>query len=245
MRDRNDAVQDAPPPYRTVVFDCDSTLSSIEGIEELGRAHRAEFARLTRAAMDGELPLEAVYGRRLELAAPTRAEVAAVGERYLATLLPNVRELVRALVALGKRVAIVSGGVLPAVAAVGRELGLEPEDVHAVDLRFDADGAYAGFDEASPLARAGGKPEVLARFPGPTALVGDGATDLEAAPRCARFVAFGGVERRAAVFERAVCRTETADFAALVPLLLAPDEVARLAEAGGHDRLIGASGVRL
>ena len=52
-------------------------------------------------------------------------------------------------------------------------------------------------------------------------------------------------ENPAAIFDRAVCRTETANFAALVPLLLTPDEVATLAAAGGHERLIGASGVRL
>ena len=35
------------PPYRTVVFDCDSTLSAIEGIEALASARRDEIRALT------------------------------------------------------------------------------------------------------------------------------------------------------------------------------------------------------
>lgn len=239
-------MQDLPPPYGVVAFDCDSTLSRIEGIEELGRAHAEEFARLTRAAMEGDLPLEAVYARRLALAAPTRSAVEEVGRRYVAESLPHARELVRALRSLEKRVCIVSGGVLPAVAVLGRHLELAARDVLAVDLRFDGRGGYAGFDEASPLARAGGKLDVLRELSrdGAACLVGDGATDLEAAPACARFVAFAGVARRERVLAAARVRCEDEDLAALVPLLLAPDELDRLAADPVHRPLLDAAGVR-
>jgi hypothetical protein len=33
--------------------------------------------------------------------------------------------------------------------------------VAAVDIHFDEDGGYRGFDEHSPLARSGGKREVM------------------------------------------------------------------------------------
>ena len=75
-------MQDHPPPYATIVFDCDSTLSSIEGICELaGKEHAEELERLTAGAMDGTTPLEEVYGRRLELVGPNRADVDRVGRR--------------------------------------------------------------------------------------------------------------------------------------------------------------------
>ncbi len=49
-------MHDAPPPYATVVFDCDSTLAAMEGIEELAQGAGAEEIRaLTRAAMDGAI----------------------------------------------------------------------------------------------------------------------------------------------------------------------------------------------
>jgi phosphoserine phosphatase len=230
---------DHPPPYGTVVFDCDSTLSAIEGIEELARGN-AEVARLTEEAMEGKLALEQVYARRLALVRPTRADVERIGAAYVETLLPNSRALVAALQALGKRVVIVSGGLLPAVAAAARALHVPGEHVHAVDVRFDAAGRYAGFDEASPLARAGGKTTVVAalrRAGEALALVGDGATDLEAAPAAERFVAFGGVERRARVLAAARVRCLDPDFRCLAPLLLADTEIATLARDPAHRNL--------
>lgn len=243
-------LRDAPPPYGTVVFDCDSTLCAMEGIEELasaalGPAEAAELSDLTRRAMDGSLALEAVYARRLELVAPTRADVERIAKLYVERALPHAAELCGALTALGKRVHIVSGGLWPALLPLARWLGIPPARVRAVDLSWDARGAYAGYDRTSPLARSGGKPEVLAaiaREPGagPIALVGDGATDLEAAPLAARFIAFGGVERRASVFQRALVHCAEPDLAALVPLLLSGREIETLAQRGAHARLLSA-----
>ncbi len=241
------AIDDAPPPYGTVVFDCDSTLSFIEGIEELARDCRDAVEALTARAMNGELPLEAAYGARLQLIRPTRASVDAVAAQYLERALPNARELTLALRSLGKRVVVVSGGLLPAVEPFARALGVEGEDtVHAVEIRFDEQGTYAGFDEDSPLARSGGKVPVLQSIAaradaGAVAFIGDGATDLEAAGEVQRFIAFGGVERRANVFEAALVTCQDADLAALLPLLTTPEERMALAETGEHAALLAAA----
>ena len=56
---------------------------------------------------------------------------------------------------------------------------------------------------------------------GPIAWIGDGITDLEAAPECARFIAFGGIERRDLVFQLAIHSTCERDLSLLAPLLLA------------------------
>jgi len=133
-------VHDAPPPYRTLVFDCDSTLSAIEGIDELARENVRAIAELTDRAMRGELALEDVYERRLEIVRPTRAALDAVGRLYVERVLPNARELVAAAHALGKRVCIVSGGLEPAVRALADDLGLGAGDVLSVALPFDAPG---------------------------------------------------------------------------------------------------------
>jgi phosphoserine phosphatase len=257
----------APPPYAAVVFDCDSTLSTIEGIEDLAADRADEIQALTARAMEGELPLEDVYGARLELIRPSADQVARIGERYIETLLPHARELVAALQHLGKRVAIVSGGLLPPVRRLGAHLGIPAGEVDAVGVFFDPSGAYVGFDVDSPLARAGGKLEVLRALasqsaapqsaapqsaapqsaapqsaaPLSVALVGDGATDLEAAPACTRFIAFGGVVRRPAVFAGADVTCEARDLAALLPLLTTSDERAALAETQDHETLLRAA----
>lgn len=194
--------------FATVVFDCDSTLSAIEGIDELAAAHRAEVAALTDAAMRGEVALEDVYGRRLAVVRPTRAAVEALGRRYVERLVPGARETVAALRAAGVDVRVVSGGLLPAVRAVAVALGIPEDRVAAVDLRFDAAGDYDDFDQVSPLWRSFGKLGVLrawgeAGMPRPAMLVGDGQTDLEARAAVDAFVAFAGVVAREPVMRAA------------------------------------------
>jgi phosphoserine phosphatase len=237
---------DSAPPYGTLIFDCDSTLSSIEGVEELAGEHRAAIAELTELAMAGKVKVEEVYGRRLELVRPDRAAVEAAGRSYVAHALPHGRELVAALHSLGKRVCIVTGGLRQAVFALSEHLGVPDDDVFAVDVFHHRDGSYAGFDEDSPMTKSGGKLEVVralakADRKGGVALVGDGVTDLEAAPAARRFVAFGGVVRRPEVFERAVVTCERADLAALLPLLCALDEVEQLAQRKEHAPLVRAA----
>jgi phosphoserine phosphatase len=190
----------ATPRFRTVIFDCDSTLSAIEGIDELAAGHLESIAALTDAAMRGEVPLEAVYGARLDLIRPGRAAVAALAARYIAAAVPGAREAVHTLRQHGVEVRIVSGGVRQAIVPFAAWLGLRDSDVAAVVLQFGEDGAYAGFDRQSPLGRSGGKRTVVAGWrptlPGPVLMVGDGVTDLETRPVVDRFVAFAGVVDR-------------------------------------------------
>jgi len=228
---------DAPPPYAAVVFDCDSTLSSIEGVDELASLlaadMRAEIEELTCRAMAGELPLESVYAERLDRIRPHRRDLDRVGRLYIERAVPGARELVAALHALGKQVWIVSGGLRTAVMHLARHLGIPEGRVLAVETHHDASGRWLGYAAESPLAKSGGKPSVvaeIARGAGPSgvAMVGDGITDLEAAPHLRRFVAFGGVVRREPVFAAARVTCSDKDLMALLPLLVADEERARL-----------------
>jgi phosphoserine phosphatase len=234
---------DSGPPFGTLVFDCDSTLSAIEGIDELAGARKEEIAALTTRAMAGEIKLEDVYAKRLEMLAPDRAAVEEVGRKYVAARLPHAAELVAALHALEKRVVILSGGLRQAVLPLAAVLAIPEADVYAVEIYHDRAGKYAGFDELSPMTRSGGKLGVMrdiarADRKGGVAFVGDGITDLEAAPAARRFVAFGGVVRRKEVFERAVVTCERADLAALLPLLVANDELEKLARSKEFGSLV-------
>jgi phosphoserine phosphatase len=208
-----------------VVLDCDSTLSAVEGIDELAGAHRAAIAGLTDAAMAGTLPLEEVYGRRLALIRPSRRRVEALGELYVERLVPDAREVVQALRGEGVQLRIMSGGLRTAVLAVARALGIPDADVFAVDVRFQDDGSYAGHDAASPLTRSGGKEPVMRALRrgvrGPVIMVGDGITDLEARPAADLFVAYAGVVARAPVVAAADVVIRSASLAPLLPLALA------------------------
>jgi len=103
-------------------------------------------------------------------------------------------------------------------------------------MRVEAGERQAGPGDAEPdreIARDDRK--------GGVALVGDGATDLEAAPAARRFVAYGGVVRRADVFEHAVVTCVSRDLAALLPLLCATDEIDALARSSRHAALVQAA----
>jgi phosphoserine phosphatase len=231
---------DQAPPYRTVVFDCDSTLSSIEGIDELAGSQRAAIAELTQRAMAGEWPLEAVYRLRLERIRPSRAAVMALGAAYVRHLVPGARELIAALLFLGKDVRVLSGGLAPAVQHLAQHLGLAASAVHAVDMRWDAQGNYQGFDEHSPLSRSGGKVELvrawLQQGAQPLVLIGDGSTDLEVAQALpiARFVGFGAVVARPQVLAQCTVAQNSGDYHDLAPWLLSARERRILSRAHEH-----------
>jgi len=142
-------------------------------------------------------------------------------------------------------VCIVSGGLKQPVLALANLLGVAEENVFAVEAFLDRSGNYVGFDELSPCVRAGGKLDVLRELAreehaGGVALVGYGATDLEAAPAARRFVAFAGVVRRPAVVDAATAVCESADLADLLPWLVSDAERERLATLGGNEALLHA-----
>ena len=93
------------PAPKLIIFDCDSTLSAIEGIDELARVRGPQvFARveaMTREAMDGRIPVEEVFGRRLEIIRPRLADVVAVGRQYVATEEPTALATIATLKAAG------------------------------------------------------------------------------------------------------------------------------------------------
>jgi phosphoserine phosphatase len=199
--------------FDDVFFDCDSTLSTIEGIDELARLKGVEheIVALTNAAMNGQIPLQEVYAERLRLLAPTRADMRAVEEAYKRTLVPDTRETIAALHALGRRVFIVSGGLADAVTGFGVWLGVPKERIRAVGLSYNQlsgrwwdyqqrnlDEGYLMYDD-SPLTTQNGKTSVIMslRERGRRAmLVGDGSSDLAAADSVDLFIGYGGVVAR-------------------------------------------------
>ena len=210
--------------FASVVIDVDSTLCGIEGIDWLSERRGAEIgiavAELTDKAMRGEIPLDSVYGARLDLVRPSSDEIASLAAAYRAALAPGAAEAIAALQHAGRRVVLVSGGLREAIVPVARILGITEHDVHAVSLRADAAGNFSGFDERSPLTTAAGKAEVVRSLDLPRRVlaVGDGATDLAIRPVVDAFAAFTGYVRRAPVVAGADAIIDS--FAQLLELVL-------------------------
>lgn len=208
--------------FGLVFFDVDSTLVALEGIDFLAKGD-PRIVELTKKAMSGEIPLEEVYGRRLEVIRPSLEDVHELSEEYKRRLLPDARATIDALRERGVDVHLVTAGIEQAILPLAASLGLQPRAVHAVRLSFNDDGSYRDYDRRTPLTRTGGKElvvmDVRVRAKGKVAMVGDGVSDLEAKPVVDLFIGFGGVAVRERVRAEADVYIEEPRLGSIVKIL--------------------------
>jgi phosphoserine phosphatase len=168
---------------RLIVLDVDSTLVRGEVIDELAaRAGRAaEVARITAAAMNGELDFEQSLRARVAALAGLPASVLDEVREHL-VLTPGARTLIRTLQHSGFRCGIVSGGFTQITDPLAAALGLDFAAANTLEV---ADGKLTGGLVGEVVDRAG-KARALARFAAEygipleqTVAVGDGANDLD------------------------------------------------------------------
>lgn len=236
--------------FDLIFFDCDSTLSTIEGIDELARFKGKEWrvSVLTQKAMDGELDLSEVYGKRLQAIRPTRGQLKAIEEQYWDNLVPDALAVIAALRFLNKQIFIISGGLAEPVRGLGRRLGVPPENIRAVELeynelsgewwRYYEPGArhrqtYLDYDEG-PLTVSSGKPAIVQELAqgkhGRRLMVGDGASDLATRGVVDLFVGYGGVVARQRVRDEADVFVSSKSLAPILPIA---------AGTGGYARVLG------
>ncbi|MFQ3660559.1 MAG: HAD-IB family phosphatase [Anaerolineae bacterium] len=229
------------PRWKTcdlIFFDCDSTLSTIEGIDELARLKGKELrvSVLTDKAMNGELDLSEVYGKRLKAIRPTLAQLKAVEDLYARTIVPDAQEVIHALQFLGKEVFIISGGLVDAVRGFGRRLGVAPDHIRAVELEYnELSGEWWRYHEPQaqqqktyleyvegPLTESSGKTQIIDDLSrgrsGRRMMIGDGSSDLATKPHVDLFVGFGGVVARERVRRESEIFVESASLAPILPL---------------------------
>ena len=184
-------------------------MSGVEGIDWLASQRGAEVeawsGSLTARAMDGLIPIEAVYGERMAIVKPTRSEIKELSAIYIDRVAPGARETLAELREHGVELVLVSGGLREAILPLAKELGIREDRVHAVSVFFGSDGEYTGFDERSLMTRQNGKRAAVKEMAlkGPVLAVGDGMTDCEIRPVVDGFAAFTGFMKRDPVIERA------------------------------------------
>lgn len=200
------------PNSKIIIFDCDSTLSSIEGIDELARAAGDDvsqrIAQMTSEAMEGKIPIESVFAKRLEIIQPSRAAVAKIGELYVQMVEPNAKQVIATLKQQGWTPFILSAGYVQAIAPLAKYLDIN--SIEAVELFFNEDGSYRDFDRNYPTTHNGGKLEIVEKIreqfsPAKMIMVGDGVSDLETKPGVDLFVGFGRYAVREKVQTEASC----------------------------------------
>lgn len=169
--------------FGLICFDMDSTLITIECIDELAdfAGKKAEVSAVTEAAMRGEIDYRESLRRRLALMAGLDARVLArvFGERLL--LSPGARELLDACQQAGLRTAILSGGFTYFTERLRIELGFD----FATSNELEISGGKLTGRVVGDIIDANAKAQHLARLRDELGLrkeqviaVGDGANDL-------------------------------------------------------------------
>ena len=170
--------------FGLICFDMDSTLITIECIDELAdfAGKKTEVSAVTEAAMRGEIDYRESLRRRLALMAGLDARVLArvFGERLL--LSPGARELLDACQRAGLRTAILSGGFTYFTERLRIELGFD----FATSNELEISGGKLTGRVVGDIIDANAKAQHLARLRDELGLrkeqviaVGDGANDLQ------------------------------------------------------------------
>lgn len=214
-----------------VIFDIDSTLVTIEGLdwlaENLGVGNKIK--NITDQAMNGVLPMEQAMQFKMSILRPTRAEMRLLGEKYIESLVPNVPNVINFLQNLGKELWLISGNFSPAVNILGNHLKIPSSNIICNQIFFDKNGNYLKFDLGNPLGKNGGKKVIIQRLfdkrAKKIAFIGDGYTDLEAAEAVDTFVGFGGVVAREKVMKACKNYVKTNDMRAILPHILTKEEI--------------------
>jgi phosphoserine phosphatase len=225
-------------PLDAIIFDCDGTLSHIEGIDELAKMNGvgAQVIELTAKAMGQSGMNPEIYEQRLQLVQPKAKQLATLGQIYFDQRAPNLLETLNILKAFDKKIYIVSAGLYPAVKDFGELLEIDHRNIFAVNINFDAAGNYQDFDRLSPMIFADGKrwivEEIKKQHPR-VAFVGDGLTDLATQDVVTRFIGYGGAYYRKNIQQFCEFYITEASMLPLIPLCLTESELA-LSKAGDN-----------
>jgi phosphoserine phosphatase len=181
--------------FGLICFDMDSTLITIECIDELAdfAGKKQEVSEVTEAAMRGEIDYRESLRRRLALLAGLDARVLArvYGERLL--LSDGARELLEAAQNAGLRTAILSGGFTYFTERLRIELGFD----FATSNELEISGGKLTGKVVGDIVDASAKAHHLARLADELGLkkeqviaCGDGANDLMMMAQAGLSVAF-------------------------------------------------------
>ena len=237
------------PKPDAIFFDCDGTLSQIEGINYLAETKgvAAAVEELTEQAMSQDGLSPDLYRQRLQLVKPTYQELINLADAYYQHVSMDAPAVIHCLRALNLPVCVISAGNNPAVKVFAQQLGIEEQCVFGVDLNFDDKGDYIDFNTDSPLIRQRGKADIIKAIRdqhrwSQVILVGDGMNDCEAADAVELFIGYGGNFFRQQVADLSSAYVSQPSFTQFLPMILQQQQIDQLSE---ENRRLFNKGVRL
>lgn len=216
--------------YNIVVFDLDSTLVKIEGLDWLASLNgRGKLVKaLTKRSMNGEISFKEVLNKKMRIIAPSHNDLILLGKEYCKNLVEDVKKVIYFLQKLNKEVWIVTGNFDPAVSILANKLGIPKENAINNKVYFDAEGNYNGFNSKSPLAHNNGKTKIIKKMKKDKkkiVFIGDGYTDLEVMKCVDLFIGYGGAVTRNIVKSNSNYYIMCESLSPLLLLCLTKDEI--------------------
>lgn len=211
--------------FDSVVFDVDSTLVSIEGLDYLAKLKGLEnqLTQITKLAMNGDLSMRDAMVRKMSALSPSIDDLTIMGNAYTKNLVPGVIETIKILQLRGIKTWIITGNFQPAVGILAEKLSIPLNQIICNKIFHDINGNYLGFDTDNPLSNNMGKRKIIEDNKdrlGETCFVGDGNTDLETRDVVDLFIGFGGVVLRKKVKELSDTYVESPDISAILEFIL-------------------------
>jgi phosphoserine phosphatase len=229
--------------FEIIIFDLDSTLVGIEGLDWLAKQKglEKEVVGLTRQAMEGEVKLEEVFSRKMELLAPSRRDLELLGQQYCQSVVEDAQEVIELLHFLEKEVWMMTGNFQLGAEMVAVQVGVSKNRVLANRAYHDEKGCYQGFDFGGPLSRSGGKIELVKKLNHDgrkVVFVGDGCNDLDVKDFVDLFIGYGGVVVREKVKEESSYFIFCRSLSPLLYLVLNKEEQQRCQDHPGVAKIL-------
>ena len=191
------------------IIDFDSTLVSVESLDELAKITLANdprreekitnIAHITERGMIGEIDFPTSLRERLAQFSITKRHLAELNAFLTQHITPSALRNAQWFRDHASHIHIISGGFTECIVPIVEMLGISAEHVHANTFQYDAE-RVTGVDEKNLLAQENGKTRqarALALI-GNIVIIGDGMTDYEmktAYPN-AKFIYFAENVRR-------------------------------------------------
>jgi len=176
-------------PNRNFVFDFDSTLTSVEGLDVLAEIslknnpERDEVVKkiqeITDLGIDGDISFTDSLSRRIALLKANKSQLGELIDFLKTKLSDSVKANQPFFEKYRDQIYVISCGFKEFIEPVVADLGIAPERVFANTFKYDQDGTIIGFDETNPLSQHNGKVNCLKEsgIDGEIQIIGEGYSD--------------------------------------------------------------------
>lgn len=174
---------------RKFVFDFDSTLTRVEGLDVLaeialaGRPERESIVReiqeITNLGIDGEISFTEGLERRIKLLNAHRDDLVKLISVLREKISPSIAANKDFFKTYGSDIYVISAGFKEFIIPIVAEYCIPEDRVYANTFTFDESGKIVGFDAENMLARHNGKIDCLKalNLEGEVQVIGDGYSD--------------------------------------------------------------------